>query len=141
VKFIQLYLGCLILTFLVLDLSNKTLFLPINFYVGSYMMFLKILIGFFRNSYDTMLFQIRFFHFGITTCHSLQMGLETIQIIVNLPIELVNAPKFLYGLNCESKDVNSGRRNSWARSLARSILTVKGRARALGWDSDEQQVS
>jgi catalase len=93
VKFVQLYLGCLILTFLDLDLSNKTLFVPVNFYVGNYMMFPKILIGFFRNSYDTMLFQIRLFHFGITTRHLLKMGLETIQIIVNLPIELVNAPQ------------------------------------------------
>jgi hypothetical protein len=59
------------------------------------MMFPKILIGFFRSGYDTMLFQTKFFHFGIIIRHSLQINLEKIQIIVSLPVELVELSIFL----------------------------------------------
>jgi hypothetical protein len=53
------------------------------------MLFPKILINLFQIGYDTMLFQIGLFHFGIILRHSLQISLEIIQIIVGLPVEQV----------------------------------------------------
>jgi hypothetical protein len=50
-----------------------------------------ILIGLVQTSYDTLLFQIRLFHFGIILCHSLQINLKMIQIIMGLPIELIKS--------------------------------------------------
>jgi hypothetical protein len=43
----------------------------------------------FQTGYDTMLFQIRLFHFGIISRHQFQISLETNQIIMGFPIELV----------------------------------------------------
>jgi hypothetical protein len=83
-----LYLGCLVVTLLVLDLSNKTLFLLVKFYVGNHLLLLEILTSLLQTSYDTMLFQTRFLQFGIISHHSLQINLEIIQIIVGLLIEL-----------------------------------------------------
>ncbi len=77
------------MTLLVLTLSNKTLLPPIKFYVGSYILLPKILIGLFQTNYDTMLFQIWLFHFGIILRHLFQIRLETIQFIVGLLVELV----------------------------------------------------
>jgi hypothetical protein len=56
--------------------------------VGSFVLFPKILIGLLQIDYDTMLFQTKLFHFGIILHHLLQISLETIQIIMGLPIEL-----------------------------------------------------
>jgi hypothetical protein len=89
VRFVQLYLAYLILTLLVLDLSSKTLFLLVKFHVNNYLLFPEILIGLFQTNYDTLLFQIRLLHFGIILHHSLQINLEIIQIIMGLPLELV----------------------------------------------------
>ncbi len=83
-----MYLGYLILTLLVLDLNSKTLFLPIKFYVGNYMLLLEILTNMLQTGYDTMLFQIGLFHFGTILRHLLQISLVTIQIIVGLLVEL-----------------------------------------------------
>jgi hypothetical protein len=57
--------------------------------VGNYLLLSKILTSLFQTDYDTMLFQIGFLHFGIILCHSFQINLEVIQIIVGLIIELV----------------------------------------------------
>jgi hypothetical protein len=46
----------------------------------------EILTCMFQISYDTLLFQTKLFHFGIVSCHPLQIGLETSQIIMGLPI-------------------------------------------------------
>jgi hypothetical protein len=54
-----------------------------------HMLFLEILIGMFQTGYDTLLFQTKLLHFGILLCHLLQISLETNQIIMGLPIELV----------------------------------------------------
>jgi hypothetical protein len=85
--FIQLYLGCLILTLLILDM-NRTLLLPVKFYVGNYLLLPEILTSILQTGYNT-LFQTKLFHFGIISHHSLQISLETSQIIMGLPIELV----------------------------------------------------
>jgi len=77
------------LTLPVLDLSSKTLLLLVKFYVGSYMLFLEILTSTLQTSYDILLFQTRLLHFGIISRNSLQINLETNQIIMGLPIELV----------------------------------------------------
>jgi hypothetical protein len=57
-RFIQLYLRYLILTLPILDLSNKTLFILVNFYVGSYMLLLEFMTSMFQTNYDTLLFQL-----------------------------------------------------------------------------------
>jgi hypothetical protein len=89
VGFIQLYLGCLILTFLDLDLGNQTLFFPFKLYVGSYLLIYEVLIGLLQTGYDTLLLHIGLFHFGIILHHSLQINLEMFQIVVGFPIELI----------------------------------------------------
>jgi hypothetical protein len=89
VRFVQLYFGCLILTLLVLDMSNKTLFLPIKLYLGNYMLLPKILMGMFQTGYNTLLFETGLLYFGIISRHLLQISLETGQIIMGLPIEPV----------------------------------------------------
>jgi len=43
-------------------------------------------------------------------------------------------PKFLDGLNHESKGEDSGRRRSWAHSLVHNTWGVEGHAGASGWD-------
>jgi hypothetical protein len=43
------------------------------------------------------------------------------------------APNLLYRLKCESKVKTMEEQGVGARSLARSILGIKGRARAPGW--------
>jgi hypothetical protein len=58
VEFIQLYLGCFILTFPILDLGSRTLFFPFKLYVGNYMLLFEVLIGLFQISYDTLLSHI-----------------------------------------------------------------------------------
>jgi hypothetical protein len=70
-------------------LNRKTLLLLVKFYMGSYMLFPKILIGMLQTGYDTLLFQIGLLHFGIISCYPLQFNLVTSQIIMGLPIELV----------------------------------------------------
>jgi hypothetical protein len=53
------------------------------------MLLLAILTSMLQIGYDTLLFQIGPLHFGIVSRHSLQINLETSQIIMGLPIELV----------------------------------------------------
>jgi hypothetical protein len=88
VGFIQLHLGYLILTFPILDLGSQILLFPFKLYVGSYLLLSKILTRLLQIDYDT-LFQIGLLDFGVVMCHSLQISLETFQIIVSFPIELV----------------------------------------------------
>jgi hypothetical protein len=52
-------------------------------------MFLKILTNMFQTDYDTLLFRIGLLHFSIVSHHPLQINLETSQIIMGLPIEMV----------------------------------------------------
>jgi hypothetical protein len=52
-------------------------------------MLFEVLIGLFQTGYDTLLFQTRLLHFGIISNHLLQINLETLQIIVGFPIELI----------------------------------------------------
>jgi hypothetical protein len=51
--------------------------------------FFKVLVGLLQIGYDTLLFQIGLFHFGIILHHSLQINLEMLQIIVDFLVELV----------------------------------------------------
>jgi hypothetical protein len=90
-----LYFGCFIMTLLVLDLSNKILLLLVEFYVDNHLLLLEILTSLLEIGYDTMLFQTGLVHFGIISCHSLQISLEIIQIIVGLLIELGEFSIFL----------------------------------------------
>jgi hypothetical protein len=53
------------------------------------MLFSKVLIGLFQTGCDTLLFQISLLHFGIIMYHLLQINLETFQIIVGFPVELI----------------------------------------------------
>jgi hypothetical protein len=62
---------------------------------AGYLLFPKILISMFQIGYDTLLFQTRLLHFGIILCHLLQISLETNQIILGFPIELVEFNIFL----------------------------------------------
>jgi len=48
-------------------------------------------------------------------------------------------PKFLDGLNHESKGEDSIRKRSWAHSLAHNTSGVEGHVRASGWDEDDRQ--
>jgi hypothetical protein len=57
--------------------------------MGNYLLLPKILTGMFQIGYDTSLFQTGLFHFGIILRHLLQINLETNQIIMGLPIKLV----------------------------------------------------
>jgi hypothetical protein len=74
------------------------------------MMLPEILIGFLQISYDTMLFQTRLLHFGIIAHHSLQISLETIQIIMSPLVELIELKyscyRFLVFLVACSTSVN-----------------------------------
>ncbi len=63
--------------------------------MGNYVLLLEILTSMLRTGYDTLLFQIGLLHFGIISNHSLQISLETNQIIMGLPIELVEFNIFL----------------------------------------------
>ncbi len=92
--------GYLILTLWVLDLNNKTLLLPANFYVVSFLLLLEILIGLFQINYDTLLFQSGLLHFGIISCHPFQIKLKMNKIIMGLPIELIEFNIFL--LQCRN---------------------------------------
>jgi len=78
-----------ILTLLILDINSKTLLLRVKFYVGNYLLLPEILTSILQTGYNTMLFQTKLFHFGIISHHSLQISLETSQIIMGLPIELI----------------------------------------------------
>jgi hypothetical protein len=49
----------------------------------------KILISMLQIDYDTLLFQIGLFHFDIIFHHPLQFNLKMSQIILGLPIELI----------------------------------------------------
>ncbi len=57
--------------------------------MGSYLLFLAILTSMFQIGYKTMLFQTRLLHFGLISCHPLQISLEISQFITGLLIELV----------------------------------------------------
>jgi hypothetical protein len=59
------------------------------------MLFCELLTSLFQTRYDTMLLHTQLFHFGIVLRHSLQISLETLQIIVSFLIELIKFDIFL----------------------------------------------
>jgi hypothetical protein len=63
--------------------------------VGSYLLFFELLIVLLQTSYDHLLLHIGLLHFGVVLCHSLNINLETLQIIMNFLIELIELDIFL----------------------------------------------
>jgi len=53
---------------------------------------------------------------------------------ITLPTNVTHSPKLLDKLKCESEVKTTEEQKVWARSLACSILGVKGCAGALRWD-------
>jgi len=53
------------------------------------MLLLKILTSLLQTNYDTMLFQTGLLRFDIISCHSFQINLETIQIIMGFLVESI----------------------------------------------------
>ncbi len=78
-----------------MDLGSKDLFLFVKLYMGKCMLLPEILTSMFQTGYDTLLFQTGLLHFGIILHLSLQINLETSQIILGLLIELVELSIFL----------------------------------------------
>jgi hypothetical protein len=59
------------------------------------MLFFELLIGLFQTGYDILLLHIGRLHFGVISRYALKSNLETFQIIVSFPIELVEFDIFL----------------------------------------------
>jgi hypothetical protein len=59
------------------------------------MLLSKFLTSLFQIRYDTLLFQIKLFHFGVIPHHLLQINLEMVQIIMGFLVELIELNIFL----------------------------------------------
>ncbi len=63
--------------------------------MNNYLLFPELLTQLLPTGYGTLLLHARLLHFVIILCHSIKVNLETLQIIVSFPSELIELGIFL----------------------------------------------
>jgi hypothetical protein len=78
-----------------LDLGSQSLFFFFKLYMRTYLLFLEPLTSLFQIGYGILLLHIGLLHFIVVMRHLFKVNLETLQIVVSFPIELIELDIFL----------------------------------------------
>ncbi len=73
----------------------KVCFFPFQTLYEQLLLFLELLTGLIQTNYGTLLLHVGLLHFVVIPHHLLKFSLETLQIIVSFPIELIEFSIFL----------------------------------------------